>query len=219
MFFDGIENVANIEIDFLILHAFAGVIAIECKSVKKFQKRRYLDSKKQLDKVDILLAQVLEMLALVGEQSNSMPVAKVVSFPLVEMNQGVKNPYNLGKIDLELQPKFWWEKLLKEYGSRNNKFVVDPAYQNVVLFLLGLYSVAGSPKESTQKNGLFKSLGCLRTDGLVSLFSIRDRLMFFWEGVEEIVRRKFERNFAEVFDDLNPLDSSLDPVDDYQQQL
>ena len=176
MFYDEIEDVGNIEIDFLILHAFAGVIAIECKSVKEFQKRRYLDSKKQLDKVDILLDHVLEMLAFVGEQNISMPVAKVVSFPFVEMNQGVKNPYNLGQIDLELQPKLWWESLLNEYGSGNNKFVVDPVYQNAVIFLLGMYSLDGSPKASTQNNGLFKSLICLRIDSPVSS-SFRDRII------------------------------------------
>ena len=146
-FEDEIEKISNIEVGFLILHAILGVIAIECKSLKEFQQRRYIDSKKQLDKADVLLANVLKMLTS-AEQPNSIPVAKVVSFSFVQMKQCVKNPYNLGQSDIDKQPELW-DNLLKENRHKHNKFM-DPGFQLVLIFLLGLYSVAGGKKSGDQ---------------------------------------------------------------------
>ena len=143
-FEDEIKEIANIEIEFFILHAFLGVVAIEVKAVGDFQKRRYTDSKKQLDKVDILLENILRIFASIEKQSNPIPVSKVVSFPFVKMKQDVKNPYNLGQIDLEFQPESWWDNLLERNGTNHNKFVMDPIYHDAVLFLLGVYSIATS---------------------------------------------------------------------------
>ena len=145
-FDDEIKEIANIEIDFLILHAFLGVVAIEVKSVGDFHKGTYTYSKKQLDKVDILLENVLKILASIEKQSNSIPVSKVVSFPNVKMKQDVKNPYNLGQINLQLQPELWWSNLLEENRNKHNKFVMDHIYHDAVIFLLGVYSIATSPK-------------------------------------------------------------------------
>ena len=149
-FDDEINEIANIEIDFLILHAFLGVVAIECKGVKEFQQRRYTGSKKQLDKVDILLNTILKMLSSTGKQSYS--ALKVVSFPFVTMKQGVKDPCNLGENDLELRPELWWDNLLKENGTENNKFQKDPAYQDVVTLLLGIYSSAAIQKTERERS-------------------------------------------------------------------
>ena len=145
-FDDEFKKIANIEIDFLILHAFLGVVAIEVKAVEIFQKRRYTDSKKQLDKVDILLENILKILAVIEKQSNSIPVSKVVSFPNVKMKQDVKKPYNLGQINLELQPELWWDNLLEGIGTKHNRFAMEPIYHDAVIFLLGVYSIAASAK-------------------------------------------------------------------------
>ena len=160
-FEDEIKEIANIEIDFLILHAFLGVVAIEVKAVGDFQKRRYTDSKKQLDKVDILLENILRIFASIEKPSNPIPVSKVVSFPFVKMKQDAKNPYNLGQIHLELQPELWWDTLLEGNGTKHNKFVMDPIYHDAVLFLLGAYSIATSPEikaKCIQKSKFFTPL-------------------------------------------------------------
>ena len=161
-FDDEINEISNIEIDFLILHAFLGVIVVECKAVKKYKQRRYTDSKKQLDKVDILLKNISKMIASIGRQTSSkqirsIDVLKVVSFPFAQMKQGVKDPYNLGPINLKSQPELWWENLLKENGSRNNRFVTDTVYQDTVLFLLGIYCIAASPKVKTKNIQKYQS--------------------------------------------------------------
>ena len=84
------------------------------------------------------------MVASTGKQTYSIPIAKVVSFPFVQMKQGVKNPFNLGQIDLELRPELWWDHLLDQKGTEVNKFVTDTIYEEVVIFLLGLYSMTSN---------------------------------------------------------------------------
>ena len=137
-------NMDDIEIDFLILHAYAGIIAIECKSVKTFLQKRYTSSKKQLDKVDVLIATIEEIFESNqnGRLHGPISVQKVVSFPLVEMRQDVESPFNLGKLDLSSDPGLWWNRLIKTETaeSPNNLFQNDTFYNDMVCLLLGMYN-------------------------------------------------------------------------------
>ena len=140
-----IRELESIEIDFLILHAYAGIIVIECKSVKEFQVRRYSDSKKQLNKIVKFLNEFTKILRTTtsNTQYNIFPVRKVVCFPFVEMNPNMKDPYNLGRNDFNDSPEMWWERLLatEENKPQNvNLFETDHFYSNLVTFLLGMYS-------------------------------------------------------------------------------
>ena len=110
-----LENIESIEFDFLIFHAFAGIIVIECKSVQKFERNRYSDSVKQLNRIDALIQSFHKILLKSSYNSySSIPVGKVVSFPFVEMRQDVQNPYNLGKQDIESRGESWWNRILQE---------------------------------------------------------------------------------------------------------
>ena len=124
VFAETLKKIANIEIDFLIVHVAAGIIAIECKAVKDFQPRRYTDSKKQLDKAEMLISSLCTLLEKTGtwNQITRVSVRKIISFPFVEMRQDVRNPHNLGKQDLEGLPQMWWDRLLEQHNTEVTEF-------------------------------------------------------------------------------------------------
>ena len=135
-------EIEDLEIDFLVLHAYAGIIAFECKSVKSFQQKRYTSSKKQLDKVDLIIEKLTRLLkSESGERlDHVIPVKKVISFPFVEMKQDVRDPFNLGKTDIDADAQSWWNRLLNERECEINLFSKNRLYQNLVITIVGMYN-------------------------------------------------------------------------------
>ena len=135
-------EIEDLEIDFLVLHAYAGIIAFECKSVKSFQQKRYTDSKKQLGKVDLMIEKLTRLLQPESGEllDHVIPVKKVISFPFVEMKQDVSNPFNLGKTDFDADAKLWWNRLLNERECEINLFSKNRLYQNLVITIVGMYN-------------------------------------------------------------------------------
>ena len=117
-------KIEDLEIDFLVLHAYAGIIAFECKAVKSFEQKRYSRSKKQLGRLDFMIEKLTSLLKSENGEplDHVIPVKKVISFPLVEMKQDVRNPFNLGKTDIEADAKLWWNRLLNERECEINLF-------------------------------------------------------------------------------------------------
>ena len=135
-------EIEDLEIDFLVLHAYAGIIAFECKSVKSFQQKRYTDSKKQLGKVDLMIEKLTRLLQPESGEllDHVIPVKKVISFPFVEMKQDVRNPFNLGKTDIEADAKLWWNCFFDEREYEINLFSENKLYQNLVITIVGMYN-------------------------------------------------------------------------------
>ena len=135
-------EIEYLEIDFLVLHAYAGIIAFECKAVKSFQSNRYSDSKKQLDRLELMIEKLTRLLkSESGEPlDHVIPVKKVISFSFVEMKQDVKNPFNLGKTDIDADAKSWWNRLLNKKECEVNLFSKNRFYQNLVITMVGMYN-------------------------------------------------------------------------------
>ena len=142
IFLGELMKVQDMEIDFLVLHAYAGVIGIECKAVKKFDAGRYYDSKNQLNKIDLLIKDLYHILVSFCDEKKryTIPLKKVISFPFVDMRQNVKNPYNLGKADLNADPCFWWDRVLESTDLQKNMFETDIFFQDLISILLTLYT-------------------------------------------------------------------------------
>ena len=135
-------KIEDLEIDFLVLHAYVGIIAFECKAVKSFQLNRYSDSKKQLGKVDLMIEKLTRLLQPESGEllDHVIPLKKVISFPFVEMKQDVRNPFNLGKTDIDADAKLWWNRLLNERECEINLFSKNRLYQNLVITMVGMYN-------------------------------------------------------------------------------
>ena len=141
------KNINDIEIDFLILHAYVGIIGIESKSVKNDHSNRsvvyqYNESKKRLNKIDDLVDNFQRILQVLHHNSKpvSVPIKKVVSFPFVDMKEEAKDPYNLGMFDVTTDPQIWWDRVLESNLTRKNRFVTSTLYHDFVLLILGMYN-------------------------------------------------------------------------------
>ena len=186
-FLDGsleeMKNIDDIEIDFLIFHACAGIIAVECKSVDHFQKNRYNECKKQLNKVNNLVMSFHKMLQRTHNQTDqtlfSIPVKKVISFPFVEMRVDVSDPYNLGKNDINDEPYLWWDRLLESQYFNENKFETDILYQDLITLALGMY------------NAVELSVG----ENVMDIYE-RIEKQRFYEGCSNVVYRRTQEELS-----------------------
>ena len=142
-FLHEVIKMEDFETDFLIFHANAGIVAIECKSTEKFNPQRYSESKQQLEKKDKFLDLVQKLMEENRGQprGKKIPVKKVISFPFVDMQQDKKDPYNLGRNALIHQPpQSWWSFLLAQSDCDSN-LLEDPIYQDMIKFIMGMYDV------------------------------------------------------------------------------
>ena len=102
------------------------------------------DSKKQLDKVDLMIEKLTRSLQPESGEllDHVIPVKKVISFPFVQKKQDVRNPFNLGKTDTDADAKLWWNRLLDESKCEINLFSKNRLYQNLVITMVGMYNAA-----------------------------------------------------------------------------
>ena len=148
----------DIEIDFLVLHPYLGIIAFEVKSIGSFKANRYNDAKKQLKTKIAFLKRVQNFfLGNPSEVQEMIPSTKVISFPSVTMKDGIEDFFNLGENHLK-HPNKWWSCLAETGADSKNLFESSRLYQQLIHLFVGLYLTEDlSFGENVMK--LFKQIG------------------------------------------------------------
>ena len=127
------------EIDFLVLHAYRGIMAFEVKSIDSFKANRYNSAKKQLEIKIAFINRVQNFfLGSPSKVQEMIPLTKVISFPFVTMRDGIENFYNLGENHLG-NPNEWWSHVAEKGADSKNLFHSSLLYQQLIRLFVGLY--------------------------------------------------------------------------------
>ena len=177
------------EFDFLILHAYIGIIAVECKGTEGHNTTKYSCAKNQLKKVGTLIECIKQLLEVAGRKiQDKVPVKKVVSFPSTQLEpEEEEDIIHLDKNDLENDPQLWWNRLKGGESRDVNLFQKRcDFYEDVISILLALYTAVE------------KSVG----ENVMDIYNRIDT-MFFKRCPEIRQCRKTHKSIGQIFF-LNP---------------